>query len=63
MIRKLTLLLLFPVMTLNAQFKSVQYNYEKNWLGENQPLPAESQWMLNGSLPAGIDMVELTLFG
>lgn len=63
MLKKITLLLLFPVMTLNAQFKGVQYNYEKNWLGENQPLPAESQWMLNGMLPAGIDMVELTLFG
>lgn len=64
MLKKITLLLmLFPVTTINAQFKSVQYNYEKNWLGENQPLPAESQWMLNGMLPTGIDMVELVLFG
>lgn len=64
MLKKLTLLLLFfPVITINAQFKSIQYNYEKNWLGEKQPLPAESQWMLNGMLPAGIDMVELVLYG
>ncbi|MEE4176855.1 MAG: hypothetical protein V2I46_05030 [Bacteroides sp.] len=63
MLKKFTFLLFFPVLTLNAQYKSVQYNYEKNWLGENQPLPAESQWMLNGSMPASIDMVEMELFG
>lgn len=63
MLKKFTFLLLFPVLTLNAQYKSVQYDYEKNWLGENQPLPAESQWMLNGLMPDGVDMVELELFG
>lgn len=63
MLKKFTFLLLFPVLTLNAQYKSVQYSYEKNWLGENQPLPAESQWMLNGSMPASIEMVELELYG
>lgn len=35
MLKKFTFLLLFPVLTLNAQYKSVQYSYEKNWLGEN----------------------------
>ena len=47
----------------NAQFKSVQYDYEKNWFGENQNLPAESPWMLSGILPPDISMVAVEIYG
>ena len=46
-----------------AQFESIQYDYEKNWFGQNQPLPAEKPWMITGELPTGIDMVEVSVYG
>jgi len=57
--------LLFPLLLsppLQAQYQTVNYQYERNWFNENQPLPAEYFWMLNGDVPSGIEMVELTIY-
>ncbi len=46
----------------NAQHATVIYNYERNTFNENQPLPAEKNFMLNGGITSEINMVELTIF-
>ncbi|MEA2043626.1 MAG: hypothetical protein U9N85_13875 [Bacteroidota bacterium] len=40
----------------------MQYNYEKNWFGNNAKLPAEIFWMVEGDIPEYIDRVELELY-
>lgn len=59
----LTALILFTTVFAKAQFESVQYDYEKNWFGENQKLPAETSWMLSGALPPNIMMVAVEIYG
>ena len=59
----LTAIVLFSALYANAQFQSVQYDYEKNWFGENQKLPAETGWMLSGVLPQDITMVAVEIYG
>jgi hypothetical protein len=49
--------------SVQAQFQSVQYDFEKNWFGENQRLPAENPWMLTGPLPPGVQMIEVEVHG
>lgn len=56
-------LLLFTTIIAKAQFESVQYDYEKNWFGENQKLPAETPWMLSGVLPENISSVAVEIYG
>ena len=56
------ILLMFAYTVGFSQFKTVSYNYEKNWFNESQPLPAEADWLLSGTLPAGIKLVELEIF-
>ncbi|MEZ4886924.1 MAG: hypothetical protein R3E32_19500 [Chitinophagales bacterium] len=46
----------------NAQHATVIYNYERNTFNENQPLPAEKNFMLNGGITTEINMVELTIY-
>jgi hypothetical protein len=58
----LSFIILFMLSGLKAQFESIEYNYEKNWFGENQALPAEKSWLLNGNLPDNVNMVELAIF-
>lgn len=59
----LAFIVIFTSTVANAQFKSVQYDYEKNWFGENQNLPAETPWMLSGVLPPDISMVAVEIYG
>ena len=64
---KQKLLLIFIFLTagvsVNAQFESVQYDFSKNWFGENEKLPAETSWMLSGELPPGISTVAVEIYG
>ncbi|MFK7903840.1 MAG: hypothetical protein AB8B69_01885 [Chitinophagales bacterium] len=46
----------------NAQHATVIYNYERNTFNENQPLPAEKNFMLNGGITTEINMIELTIY-
>lgn len=64
MINRLLLfaLLLFSFSAATAQFERVQYDYEKNWFGENQELPAETSWMLSGVLPPDITIVAVEIY-
>lgn len=55
------LLLLF-VITVQAQYKAVTFDYEKVVFGENQPLPAESHIMLQGEVESNIQIVEIDIF-
>lgn len=50
------------VLFVNAQYKAVQYQYERNWFNENNPLPAETVWMLNGNIPDGVTCVEVDVY-
>ncbi len=59
----LAVIVFFAVNIANAQFESVHYDYEKNWFGENQKLPSETEWMLSGVLPADITMVAVEIYG
>ncbi len=63
---KFPILLLFIFVIISfetsAQYKSVNYDFEKNWFGENQKLPAETPWMLNGELPPGIGLIEVQVY-
>jgi hypothetical protein len=53
---------LLAVLSLQAQNRTLQYDYSNNRFGQNQPLPAEEPWTLSGQLPNGIDMVEVTIY-
>ncbi len=46
----------------HAQYTTVRYDFEKNWFGENQLLPAESSWMLTGVIPPDIQMIEVEVY-
>ena len=61
---QILLLFIFSIITLHtsAQYESVNYDFEKNWFGENQKLPAETPWMLNGELPPGIGLIEVQVY-
>lgn len=65
MLKQIFALSLFLISALfaQAQFKSVQYDYEKNWFGENQELPAETPWMLSGVLPDNITSIAVEIYG
>lgn len=53
---------LLAILSLQAQNRTLQYDYSNNRFGQNQPLPAEEPWTLTGQLPLGIDMVEVNIF-
>lgn len=55
-------ILLLTTIFAKAQFESVQYDYEKNWFGENQKLPAETSWMLSGLVPRNISSVAVEIY-
>lgn len=61
---QILLLFIFSIIALHtsAQYESVNYDFEKNWFGENQKLPAETPWMLNGELPPGIGLIEVQVY-
>lgn len=45
-----------------AQYETVVLNYEKSYFGENQPLPAEKYFMLNGVVGVDIHFVEVKIY-
>ncbi len=46
----------------NAQYQTVNYQYERNWFNENNPIPSETHWMLNGNITKSIELVELEIY-
>lgn len=55
-------ILLLSCFSAYSQYSTVTYDDAKNWFNESQPLPAESSWMLHGSLPENAKMTTLEIF-
>lgn len=45
-----------------AQNASVVYNYDRNYFNENQPLPAETHFLLSGMVGADINRVDVAIY-
>lgn len=58
----LTIVLAFLTGILYAQVTSITYDYELNRFAENEPLPAESSFLINGSAPESINYIEISLY-
>ncbi len=50
------------IVSMNAQYETVLLNYEKSYFGENQPLPAEKYFIINGTIRPDVNYVEIQLF-
>jgi hypothetical protein len=47
--------------SLNAQYKIVDFDYEKASFNNNQSLPAETQLLIQGDIPKTVDYIELAV--
>ncbi|MEQ8705436.1 MAG: hypothetical protein RIC19_16025 [Phaeodactylibacter sp.] len=56
----LLLLFLCPIF-LTAQYKTVNLDFESAYIGDNNPLPAETNILFTGSIPSYIDRIELNI--
>jgi len=57
----LMLSLLF-IQNTNAQYATVNFDLEKNYFNEGQPLPAEKNLMFTGIIPEGVSRIEIDIF-
>lgn len=48
--------------TASAQYTTINYQVEKNYFNEGQALPAEKPLMFTGRVPAGVDIIEISIF-
>ncbi len=63
--RIISLTITFVILAFNliqAQYETVLLNYEKSYFGENQPLPAEKYFIINGTIRPDVHYVEIKLF-
>lgn len=44
-----------------AQFITVNFDVEKNYFNEGQPLPSEKAMMFTGAVPEGVNMIEINI--
>jgi hypothetical protein len=59
----LLLVLTFAVVfTANAQYKTMILNYEKSSFGENEPLPTNKNFIINGVVNSNIAYVDVKIF-
>ena len=56
------LLSCLAIQTSTAQYETVLLNYEKSYFGENQPLPADKYFIINGTIRSDVQYVEVSLF-
>lgn len=56
------LALFFTIFTVYGQYTTINYQLEKNYFNEGQPLPAERPLMFTGIVPDGIDIIEISIF-
>lgn len=58
-------LVLFAIMglvsTVFSQYTTINYDLEKNYFNEGQPLPAEKPLMFTGLIPQGVDIIEISI--
>lgn len=50
------------VFTANAQYKTMILNYEKSSFGENEPLPTNKNFIINGVVNSNIAYVDVRIF-
>ncbi len=55
-------LLMITSVSVYAQHATVVYNYERNYFNENQPLPAETNFVVNGGIDGDVNIVEINIF-
>lgn len=55
-------LLVLSTYAANAQYATVVYNYERNTFNDNQPLPAETNFTITGSIPPDINVVKAEIY-
>lgn len=58
----LTTTLLLFTGALFAQMVSITYDYELNRFTENEPLPAETSFLINGAAPENVTYVEVSIY-
>jgi hypothetical protein len=58
----LLLLFLLSVTLVQAQYKPVTFDYNKSYFNEGNPLPAETFFMLQGEVPADVNLVSANIF-
>ncbi len=58
-----TATILFNLLTSNifGQFTAVNYDLEKNYFNEGQALPAEKPLVFTGEVPAGVDLIAISI--
>ncbi len=56
------LLALGQVSIIKAQYATVNFDLEKNYFNEGQPLPAEKNLMFTGIIPEGVSRIEIDIF-
>lgn len=59
-----TLIALFFIFSqlMNAQYAAVQFDIEKNYFNEGQPLPSEKPMMFSGLVPLDVNIIEINIF-
>lgn len=55
-------LLFLAINSSIAQYETVLLNYEKSYFGENQPLPADKYFIVNGTIRPDVHYVEINIF-
>lgn len=45
-----------------GQYTTINYDIEKNYFNEGQPLPAEKTLMFTGIVPQGVEIIEVSIF-
>ena len=58
----IVLMMAATTLNVNAQHATVVYNYERNNFNENQPLPAETNFILNGGVNGDVNQVEVAVY-
>lgn len=56
-----SLLSLLPLIAI-CQYRTVVFDYERSSFNENQPLPAESNFLVTGSINPDIELVEVRIY-
>lgn len=60
-ILSLIMLLIFSAPLMHAQFITVNFDVEKNYFNEGQPLPSEKAMMFTGLVPEGVNIIEINI--
>lgn len=61
--RYFTLLVILLIYTIcPAQYSEIQLDYDKSFLGQNQELPAETDLLVSGKIPATVAKVQISIY-